>query len=117
MTSVDYMASLKSEVALAQTMLEERLNAAGTDAAEIVASHNAVNSSLETINRLVTSMQKFDLATGEVLAKSALIQLMAGIIEDVAEELEAFADHPEYANMIDRIEDKLAARIEEANNE
>lgn len=111
------MASLKSEVALAQTMLEQRLNAAGDNSAEIVSCHNAVNSSLDTINRLVASMHKYDLASGEVLSKPALTRLMGGVIDDVASELEAFQDHPEYAGAIDRIEARIAIRIEETTNE
>lgn len=117
LTSVDYMASLKSEVALAQTMLEERLNACGTNPTEIIAAHIAVNSSLETINRLVTSMQKFDLATGEVLAKTALARLIAGAVDDIANEIEVFSDHPDYIGVMDRIEERLSIRIEEATNE
>jgi len=117
LTSVDFMSSLKAEVALAQTMLEQRLNSAGSSSAEIVACHMAVNSSLETINRLVASMHKYDLSTGEVLAKPALTRLMGQVVDDIATELEAFQDHPAYADVMDRIADRLAARIKETTNE
>jgi len=117
LTSADFMFSLKSEVALAQTMLEQRLNSAGDNTAEIVACHMAVNSSLETINRLVASMHKYDIATGEVLAKPALTRLMDQVVNDIATELEAFQDHPAYADVMDRISDRLTTRIKNATND
>lgn len=116
LTSVDYMASLEEEVALAQTMLEERLNAAKSDPLEIIAAHEATNRSLETISKLVQVMHKHDIATGEVLSKPALLRLMAGVIEDIAAELEPFAEHPGYADVMDNIANKIEQRIERANN-
>ena len=117
LTDVDHMASLEQEVALAQTMLEERLNAAGNDPAAIVAAHEATNRSLETICKLVQVMHKHNLATGEVLSKAALHKLMAEIIQSIATELEAFIDHPAYAGTIDRIEQSIQEQIEAADNE
>jgi hypothetical protein len=110
------MASLEQEVALAQTMLEQRLNAAGDNPAEIIAAHEAANRSLETISKLVQVMHKHDLATGEVLSKSALHRLMAKVVEKIALRLEAFADHPAYANTIDGIADDVETLIEKADN-
>jgi len=117
LTSVDYMASLKEEVALAQTMLEQRINMAGSDTLAILATHDATNKSLETILKLVAAMQKHDMATGEVLAKPALERLMGNIVEDIAKELSPFEDHPQYADVIDRIFDRIGTRIESATNE
>lgn len=116
-TGVDYMASLEEEVALAQTMLEQRLNAAGDDPASIIAAHEATNKSLETISKLVQVMHKHDMATGEVLSKAALVRLMSSIIEAIALELDPFSEHEAYADVIDRIADKVADLIEDATND
>jgi alkanesulfonate monooxygenase SsuD/methylene tetrahydromethanopterin reductase-like flavin-dependent oxidoreductase (luciferase family) len=110
------MASLEQEVALAQTMLEQRLNAAGDNPAEVIAAHEAANRSLETISKLVQVMHKHDLATGEVLSKSALHRLMAKVIEKIAGRLEAFADHPAYAGTVDQIADDVEELIKQADN-
>ncbi len=117
LTAVDYMASLEEEVALAQTMLEERLNAAGGDSLEIIAAHEATNRSLETISKLVQVMHKHDLATGEVLSKPALHRLMSGIVEDIGNELEVFVDHPAYSQVMDNIENAIVKRIENTTND
>lgn len=116
-TGVDYMASLEEEVALAQTMLEERLNAAGNDPASIIAAHEATNKSLETISKLVQVMHKHSIATGEVLSKTALLRLMQDIIGVVAEELDPFSSHEAYPGVIDRIAEKVANLVEDAQNE
>lgn len=116
LTEVDYMASLEQEVALAQTMLEQRLNAAGDNPVEIIAAHEAANRSLETISKLVQVMHKHDLATGEVLSKTALHRLMAKVIDKIAGRLEVFTDHPGYAQTIDLIADDVETLIEKADN-
>lgn len=117
LTNVDYMASLEEEVALAQTMLEQRLNHAKDDPAAIIDAHEATNRSLETISKLVQVMHKHNLATGEILSKPALHRLMAEIVGDIAGELDAFSEHPAYAEVIDRIDEKITARIEAATND
>jgi hypothetical protein len=117
LTSVDYMASLKEEVAMATILCEERINEAGDDPVKLVAAHAAINDSLRTIDKLVQSMHKHDIATGEVLSKAALERLMGRIVEVVAQHLEPFSDHPDYPDTIDKIDEAVADLIDSANNE
>jgi len=117
LTSVDYMASLKEEVAMATILCEQRINEAGDDPVAQVAAHSAINDSLRTIDKLVQSMHKHDIATGEVLSKPALVRLMGRIVGVVAQHLEPFSDHPDYPNTIDKIAEACGELIDEANND
>lgn len=116
-SSVDYAASLKEEVAIATFMCEERLNEAGDDPAKLIAAHSAINDSLRTIDKLVSSMYKHDIQSGEVLSKPALIKLIGAVVDVVAEHLAPFSEHPDYPDTMDKIEVAIDTLIEEAENE
>lgn len=118
LTQVEAMASLKAEVALAQIQLEERYNALGVDpsASEVAAVHKDVNDSLRTIEKLVASMHKNDLAINAVFSRFAAFQLIADIVDAVSNRLEPFADHPEYPALIDNIDNDLEKIVNNATN-
>lgn len=117
LNGVDYLASLEEEVMLAHVMLEERVNAAGDNPAEIISAHNSVMSSLETINRLATNLRKQQHESGEILTRPTLQRLMADVVDVVAEHLEAFVGHPKYAGTVDSIADKVGKLLENVRNE
>ena len=116
MASIDYAASLKGEVELARAILEERLNGAKSEA-ELVAAHQAVNSSLAIIEKLVGSMVKFGISSGELLTKETAARMMYLVTECVAQHLDVFKDDPKYPGMVDKITEDLLTIAESMRNE
>ena len=116
---VENPASLRAEVLLAHSALEQRINALGPDpaASDIAGAHGAINDSLRTIEKLVASMHKQDLATNEVLAKHTAFKLVADIVDAISNRLAPFEDHAEYPKLIDNIAEDLQTLVDDASNE
>lgn len=116
MAGIDYAASLKGEVELARAMLTQRLNGAKTES-ELVAAHQAVNNSLATIEKLVGSMVKHGITSGELLTKETAARMMYLVTECVAQHLDVFKDDPKYPGMVDKITEDLLTIAETMKNE
>lgn len=119
LSTVDNMTSLRGEVALAQTALEERINSLGDSpaASEVAGAHAAINDSLRTIEKLVASMHKHDLANDEVLSKVSIIKLCGDIIDVIANRLAPFEDHVDYPGVIDSIDQDILLLVDRATND
>lgn len=117
--AVDNPASLEAEVYLAHSILEERINSLGEDptASELASAHSAINDSVRTIEKLVASMHKQNLASGEVLTKDSAYRLIGAIVDAVSSRLLPFEELPEYPGVVDGIASDCQKLVEEANNE
>lgn len=109
----DEIKSLREEIALARSMVEKRLNMVQNEA-EFLSAMPAVQSALNTIEKLVTSCHNMEVKLGNLLNKSALLGIGQQIVEIISSELE---NVPGRDGIVDRIADRIVQVISEAENE
>jgi len=71
--------NLRDEIALARTMAEKRLDAV-KDNSDFLAACGAVNSYLQTIEKLVSSCHKMEISLGSMLSKASVFALGQEIV-------------------------------------
>jgi len=93
------ISSLRDEIAITRALLEERLNLI-SNPSELLAACGQVNALLLTIERLVQTSVKTEEKLGELLSKTAVVELATDMVTILSEELK----HVEgYEAIIDRI--------------
>jgi len=89
--------SLREEIGVLRTMLEERLNRC-EDAMDLILQSGPISDMVMKIERLVTSCHKLEGSMGQLLDKQAILQfatLVIGIVSDVVTDeaqIEAISD-------------------------
>jgi len=101
--------TIKEEIAIARTLLEERLNTIKTDA-DLIAACGPLNTLLLTIERLTTSCLKLDQTVGNLLGKPTLLRIASDTVDIILHELE---DIPHKEVIVDKISQKM---LEVINN-
>jgi hypothetical protein len=104
--------SLQDEIAIAELMLENRINSINSQAEEIAAS-GFISQQLALIEKLKTASQKLELSAGTLLTKQTLLTIASEIVKVLLTELEGI---PGYEGIIDRVSDKIYAVVESAQN-
>lgn len=103
---------LQDEIAIAEMMLENRINSIQTQADEMAAA-GFISQQLALIEKLKTASQKLELSSGSLLTKATLLTVANEIVKVLLEEL---ADVPNFERIIDRVSDKIASIVETAQN-
>jgi len=101
--------SLRDEIAIARTLLEERWNQMKEET-DVLAAVGPINTLLVTIEKLVSSCQKLEASLGSLLAKPTLLSVAQQIVGILIEELQGV---PGYERLIDRISDRIIKTIAE----
>jgi len=81
------ISSLRDEIAITRALLEERLNLI-SNSSELLAACGQVNSLLLTIERLVQTSVKTEEKLGELLSKTAVVELATEMVAILTEELQ-----------------------------
>ncbi|HZZ27970.1 MAG TPA: hypothetical protein VFE46_08185 [Pirellulales bacterium] len=105
----DNLATLRDELALAKSLIEDRLNSANDRAACLP----LVRDLLNTVGALVKANHTQELAAGELLTKDAVRILIKEVVSIVTDELR---DIPGWEEIMDRICARLCKTVETANN-
>jgi signal transduction histidine kinase len=103
----DSIETVRAEVVLLRTLIDERLSLARTEADKIAA-FQVIHPAISTLNKLVESLCKLEKSTHLVLGKEALNRLTI-LIEELSE-VEGYTD------IIDRVAGRIAAAISESRN-
>lgn len=106
----DSLTTLRSEVVLLKSMIEQRLNSARTDA-EKISAFNAVHPALSTLEKLVSSIHKLETQSSQSLSKEVALDLAREIGRLIVVEFNK-ADLPPGTR--DRLVDSLSAKIAQA---
>ncbi|HZZ29614.1 MAG TPA: hypothetical protein VFE46_16575 [Pirellulales bacterium] len=109
----DTLTTLRDELALAKSLIEDRLNAAATPA-ERAACLPMVRDLLNTVGALVKAHRAYELQAGELLTKDALREFAKETVTIITDELRGMAD---WELIVDKICDRLSNSVENANNE
>jgi len=104
--------SLREEVTLLRTMINDRLNMAKSDAERIVA-YREISTWIGTVDKLVNSVNKLDKETSQVLSKETLMSVAAAIVKVISEEIKKLPGHEQ---VIDAVATRIVPLIEEASN-
>lgn len=108
------LGSLRNEIAMARSLLEERFNAIGTNSAQLALNIGPLNQLLLTIERLVKSAHTLEFNLGEVVGKSALLSLAKTTSDVLLDELQGIDG---YEEIIDRVGNRMFDAIMKLNNE
>jgi len=111
--AVEEFRNLRDEIALARTMAEKRLDAV-KDNSDFLAACGAVNSYLQTIEKLVSSCHKMEISLGGLLSKASVFALGQEIVSILVDEL---CQLDGYEQIIDRISERIITVIAERDNE
>jgi hypothetical protein len=106
------LTSLEDEIALARTLIEDRLNSAASPA-ERAGALTMIRDLLAVLGNLCKAHHIRQQQDGELLAKPALEQLGRVMVDIVADELSPIEGWEE---IVSRIADRLATAIAGANN-
>lgn len=91
--------SLRDEVAIAKMMLEETLNNIQSDS-EAQAAKAGIDRQLATVEKLVASMIKMEIALGSLISKPTLLKIAGEMVQILLEKLK---DIPNHEILIDEI--------------
>lgn len=108
----DELKSLREEIAITRALVEKRLNMIQNES-EFLAAMPAVQSAMNTIEKLVTSCHNMEVKLGNLLNKSALLQVAQQLVEIISVELEGV--HNRNA-IVDQIASKIVEAISQAEN-
>ena len=106
----DELRTIREEIAIARTLLEERLNTIKTDA-DLIAACGPLNTLLLTIERLTTSCLKLDTTTGNLMARPTLLRIASDTVAIILQELK---DIPNHEEIVDKISRRMAEIIDSA---
>jgi hypothetical protein len=104
--------SIRDEVALLRTMINDRFNMARSEAERIVA-YREIGSWLGTLDKLVTSLNKLEKDTDQVLTKETLLSIGLEIVKILDEEIKSLPGHEQ---VIDAVAVRIVPLIEQASN-
>lgn len=104
--------TLREEVMLLRAMANDRLNMCKTDAERIVA-YSQVATWFGTIDKLVTTLNRMEKETSQVLTKETLMEVFRTIVAVISDEVKSLDG---YEKVIDAISVRLVPVIEEAAN-
>ena len=113
LSAMDSIETVRQEVRLLRTLIEDRINLARNEAERITA-FQVVHPAISTLNKLVESLGKLERQTNEVLDKGALTKLSDDIVTILIEEL---CDIDGYTDIIDRVASRIAGAVAGARNE
>lgn len=105
--------TVRDEVILLRSLINERLDLAKTEADKVVA-FQVIHPALSTLNKLVESLGKLERQTDAVLGKAALNDLCDEIAKILIEEL---CDMDGFEGIVDRIATRISDAIASAHNE
>ena len=108
----DSIETVRDEVILLRSLINDRLNLARNEAERIVA-FREIHPAIATLNKLVESLCKLEKSTHLVLGKEALNRLGDEIVNILIEEL-SLVDG--YTDIVDRVAGRIATVISEARN-
>ena len=111
-STVEEIRSLRDEIALARAMVEKRLDAVETNS-DFLAACGAVNSYLQTIEKLVSSCHRKEVSLGNLLSKASVFALGQEIVTILVDELNSL---PGYEEIVDRISEQIVSTIAEREN-
>ena len=114
MSSSTTLETVRAEIDLFRTLMEERVNIAKTEAEKIVL-FQQMPSAMAALNKLVDSFTKLERQSHEVLGKGSLNKLADEIAVILIEELTAIGE--DYTNIVDAVAGRIAGVIAEARNE
>jgi hypothetical protein len=95
--------SLRDEVALARTVLEERMNMIN-NSAEFIAACPQLNTLFLTVERLVNTCHRLETSLGSLLSKPTLLRIVQKIVDILTEEM---ASVPNHEAIIDKLSDRI----------
>ena len=104
--------SLRDEVVLLRTMIQDRLNMAKSEAERMVA-YREIGTWISTVDKLVVSVNKLEKETSQVLTKETLMSIGAAIVQVIAEEVKKLPGHED---VIDAVAHRIIPLIEQASN-
>jgi hypothetical protein len=93
--------------------LEERVNLIRTEG-DLLSNFGAVQQATLTIERLTKTLHQMEQSLGSLLSKTTVMKLGQSISSIIVEELR---NVPGYEQIVDRINDRIAAAIVSAQNE
>lgn len=114
LNSHNAVGSLRNEIAMARSLLEERFNAIGDNPATLALNIGPLNQLLLTIERLVKSAHTLEFNLGEVVGKGALLALAKTTSDVLLDELRGIEG---YEEIVDRVGTRLFEAIMKLNNE
>jgi predicted metal-binding transcription factor (methanogenesis marker protein 9) len=106
------MKGLQWEIAIAEMMLENRINSITSQADEISAG-GFIKEQLALIEKLKTASQKLEIASGNLLSKETLVTVAGETVKVLLEELK---DIPDFEGIVDRISNRMFTIIDNAQN-
>jgi hypothetical protein len=113
--AVEEVRSLREEIHLARMMVETRLNLVEDgDRGDMLAAFSNVNTYLQTIEKLVSSCHRMEVALGNLLSKASIFVLGQEIVNILIDELQHVDG---YEEIVDRISEKVIIAIAEQQNE
>jgi len=111
--AVSEISGLRDEVAIARALVEQRLNLITNDS-ELLAACGQVNALLLTVEKLVQSCVKTEEKLGELLSKTAVVELATDMVTILSEELKTVEG---YEAIVDRIGTRIMKLIRGKTNE
>ena len=106
-SQVEELKSLREEIALCRSLVEQRLNMVKSDA-DLLAAVGQVNSLFLTLEKLISSCHRLETSLGNLLSKASLLELAKSIVEIVMDELEGVENFEE---IVDNISERMVAQI------
>lgn len=107
------LSSLRNEIAIARSLLEERINSLGTTPAQLAMNIGPLNQLLLTIERLVKSAHTLEFNLGETVGRGALLSLAKTTSDVLLDELQGIDG---YEEIVDRVGTRMFDAIMKLNN-
>jgi hypothetical protein len=106
-SAIDEIRGLREEIAIARALIEKRLNMVDSKA-DYLHACGQVNTLLLTVDKLINSFHRLDVNLGNMLSKSALLEVAKEVVQILTEELK----HVEgYEAIIDRVLSKISESV------
>ncbi len=104
---VEELKSLREEIKLCRSLVEQRLNLIESNA-DLLMAVGQVNTLFLTLEKLISSCHRLETSLGDLLSKASLLDLAKNIVSIVMDELQ---DIDDYEVIVDRISDRIIASI------
>lgn len=108
---VEELKSLREEIALCRSLVEQRLNMIKSNA-DLLSAVGQVNSLFLTLEKLISSCHRLETSLGNLLSKASLLELAKSIVEIVMDELEGIDN---YEAIVDNISERMLTQIASYN--
>ena len=106
------LATLRDELALCKSLIEDRLNFTNTPA-ERAACLPTIRDLLNTLSKLASAHRTHEIESGELLTKDALRRFANEVIQIIVGELSGLTGWEE---IVERVGSRLSQAVENANN-